>query len=469
MIKIRFLGATKQVTGSMFLVTAGHEKILVDCGLFQGGKDVYMRNYDEFRFDTHDIQHVILTHAHNDHCGRLPLMSKRGFRGIVHAHSATVDLARIIMLDSAFIQEVEAGWRTKKNRRRGQPRVEPLYTVPDAEKTLKLFKKYRYNTPVKISDRFSFTFHDAGHILGSCILELDVKNNDGSTIKLVFSGDLGRNGQPLIKDPEILDKADYLIIESTYGARIHKEIEATKDELAWILQEAAVNNGNVIIPAFAVGRTQEIIYFIRQLYEEGRVPKPYKNIYVDSPMATEATAVYEHAISECYGEETLEMFRNNVSPIRFEGLRFVSSVEESMLLNMRTEGQIIISASGMCDAGRVLHHLRHNLWNENSHVVITGFQAEGTKGRKLVDGQPVVKIMREEILVKAKIHTINALSAHADSAGLTDWASHFSPAPRLTMIVHGEPAQAAGVKQKLSSQLGFKCTIPEYGEEIALW
>ncbi|MBF0633184.1 MAG: MBL fold metallo-hydrolase [Nitrospinae bacterium] len=468
MVKIRFLGAAGMVTGSCYMVTAGKEKIIVDCGLFQGGHDTFMMNYASFGFRPEEISCVILSHAHADHSGRLPLLSKRGFTGDIHAHSATADLGEIILLDSAHIHEVEAGWRTRKNLRRGEKHIDPLYTVKDAERSLRLFKRTVYHKPVKISDRLSFTFHDAGHILGSSIVELLVKRDDGSVATIVFSGDLGRASQPIIKNPETLSHADYLLIESTYGARKHKPIGDTKDELAAILNEAARTNGNVIIPAFAVGRTQEALFYIRELFEEGRVPPNYRKIYVDSPMATSVTEVYERALRECYDTNSLKMLENHQSPLRFEGLHFVSSVEESMFLNMTRNGQIIISASGMCDAGRILHHLRHNLWNENSHIVFVGYQAEGTKGRKLVDGASSVKIMREEIAVRAKIHTLNALSAHADGDGLYDWAKNFKTPPALTMIVHGEKEQAEGLKERLAKGLGYKCTIPALGEEIPL-
>ena len=468
MIKIRFFGAAEQVTGSCYLVTAGHERVLIDCGMFQGGHNTFMTNYAPFGFNPSEIRDVILTHAHNDHSGRLPLLVKRGFKGNIHAHSATCELASIIMLDSAHIQEMESVWRTRKNLRRGDLPVDPLYTVKDAEKAIKYLKRLHYHSPTRISERISFTLFDAGHILGSSIVELQVKKDDGSFVNIVFSGDLGRPNQPIIKDPEVITNADYLLIESTYGARRHKAIEATKDELAAILIESARTNSNVVIPAFAVGRTQEIIYFIRKLYEEGRLPLPYRKIYVDSPMATDASMVYERALNECYGGESLELINNQQSPISFPELRYVSSVEESRALNMTNEGQIIISASGMCDAGRILHHLRHNLWNPNSHIVFVGYQAEGTKGRKLVDGAKTIKIMREEILVKAKIHTLNALSAHADAEGLYTWASFINPPPKLTMIVHGEKEQSEGLREELEAGLGFKCTIPALGEEIHL-
>lgn len=456
------------MTGSCYMVSAGKENILVDCGLFQGGHNLYLSNYSQFGFNPSEIRNVILTHAHADHSGRLPLLAKRGFKGTIHAHSATCDLAEIILLDSAHIQETEAGWRTRKNLRRGDLGVDPLYTIRDAEKTLRLFKRHRYHEPVRLSDRIRFTFYDAGHILGSSIAELEITRDDGSTATIVFSGDLGRPAQPIIKDPEYLSHADYLVIESTYGSRRHKQMKETKDELAAIINAAAKNNGNVIIPAFAVGRTQELVYYIRQLYEEGLLPMPYSKIYVDSPMAVNASRVYERALAECYGAEATEMINGDKSPIWFPALHYVSSPEESRHLNETPEGKIIISASGMCDAGRILHHLRHNLWNENSHIVFVGYQAEGTKGRKLVDGAKTIKIMREEISVKAKIHTLNALSAHADAEGLYTWASFIKPAPVLTMIVHGEKEQSEGLKEELTAGLGFKCTIPTLGEEIHL-
>ena len=469
MTRIRFLGAAGQVTGSCYLVTAGEETVLIDCGMFQGGHATFMKNYDPFGFDPAKVDHMILTHAHADHSGRIPLLVKRGYKGKIHAHAATAELADLILMDSAHIHEVEAGWRTRKNVRKGGQRIEPLFTTPDARKSLERLAPVHYHQTTRLSDRISFTLYDAGHILGSSIVDMEIKKANGAPPeRLVFSGDLGRPGQPIIKDPEVLNRADYLVIESTYGARRHKALSDTKEELAAILSQAAATGSNVIIPAFAVGRTQEIIFYIRELMLEGRVPPTYKKIYVDSPMATSATGIYERALRECYGEEALKFYDNFLSPLRFEGLRFVSSLDESMLLNMTTGGQIIISASGMCDAGRILHHLRHNLWNENSHIIFVGYQAEGTKGRKIVDGAKSVKIMREEIAVKAKIHTLNALSAHADSQGLASWASSFQPAPRLTMIVHGEKEQAAGLKANLTQSLGFKCTVPEQGEEIHL-
>ena len=465
---IRFLGAAGQVTGSCYLISSGHDQVVVDCGLFQGGKSTFMQNYEPFGFPADKIDNVILTHAHADHCGRLPLLTKRGFTGSIHTHAAAADLAQIILLDSAHIHEKEAEWRTRKNRRKGRAKIDPLYTTPDAEEVLTLFKGYRYNDTIKISDRFSCTFYDAGHILGSSIVKLDVTKDDGSKVSIVFTGDLGRSGQPIIKDPEFIEHADYLVIESTYGDRRHKEIGKTKVELAEILAEAARVKGNIIIPAFAVGRTQELLYYLRELREEGKVPKPYQSVYIDSPMATRASGVYDRAIRECYDEAALKKIGENGSAFRSPNVKFVSSVDESMALNMTPNGLLVISASGMCDAGRILHHLRHNLWNENSHIVFVGYQAEGTKGRKIVDGQPVIKIMREEIEVKAKIHTINALSAHADCDDLTNWSSKLKSPPKLTMIVHGESKQAEGLRNKLTNELGHKCTVPSMGDEIFL-
>jgi len=469
MVKIRFLGAAEQVTGSCFLLDTGQETVLIDCGMFQGGHATFMRNYDPFGFDPAKVDHMILSHAHADHSGRIPLLVNRGYKGKIHCHAATAELADLIVMDSAHIHEVEAGWRSRKNKRKGRGPVEPLYTIADARTALKRLDRCGYHQTVKLSDSISFTLHDAGHILGSSIVELDIRTRDnGPGKKIVFSGDLGRPGQPIIKDPEFLTSADFLVIESTYGARHHRPISDTKEELAAIIRQAAKTDSNIIIPSFAVGRTQELIFYIRELMGEGRIPKTYKNIYVDSPMATSATGIYENAVRECYGEEALQYYDNHLSPLRFEGLHFVSPVDESMLLNMTPGGQIIISASGMCDAGRILHHLRHNLWNEKSHIVFVGFQAEGTKGRKIVDGAATVKIMREEISINAKIHTLNALSAHADSNGLIEWASAFNPAPKLTMVVHGEKEQAEGLKKRLKEELGLITTIPVMGETITL-
>jgi metallo-beta-lactamase family protein len=467
-LKIRFHGAAGGVTGSLIQIDSGPESLIIDCGLFQGGKEAWKKNYDPFQFDPGAIDHMILSHAHADHSGRIPLLVKRGFKGAIHAHHATVDLARIILLDSAHIHEVEAGWRTRKNVRRGDPKVNPLYTVPEAEAALPQFVGHRYHETVVLSERFSFTLLDAGHILGSSVVVLDTFNDDRTRRRIVFSGDLGRTGQPLIRDPETVDGADYLIVESTYGARKHKDIAATKDELAGIVAEAAAHHGNIIIPSFAVGRSQEMAYYFRQLIDEGRVPPPYDTIHLDSPMAVAATAVYDKALHECYDDEALERVGLSGKAVSFPKLKMVQSVDESMLLNMTTTGQIVVTASGMCDAGRALHHLRHNLGNPNSHVVIVGYQAVGTKGRKIVDGQPFIKIMGETIEVKAKIHTINALSAHADADEILAWVGTITPPPRLTMVVHGEPEQAEGLKKSLGERLGFKATIPTQGEEIFL-
>ncbi|MDH5477608.1 MAG: MBL fold metallo-hydrolase [Nitrospinota bacterium] len=468
MVKIRFFGAAEQVTGSCFLLDTGRETVLIDCGMFQGSHDTFMKNYDAFGFDPAKVDHMILSHAHADHSARIPLLVSRGYKGKIHCHAATAELAHLIVMDSAHIHEVEAGWRSRKNRRKGKGPVKPLYTTAEAETSLKRLARTHYHKTVELSRSISFTLHDAGHILGSSIVELDIRADHGPGTKIVFSGDLGRPGQPIIKDPEFLTSADYLVIESTYGARRHKPISDTKEELAEIIRQAAKTDSNIIIPSFAVGRTQEMIFYIRELMDEGRIPKTYKNIYVDSPMATSATGIYENAVRECYGEEALHYYDSHLSPLRFEGLHFVSSVDESMLLNMTPGGQIIISASGMCDAGRILHHLRHNLWNENSHVIFVGYQAEGTKGRKIVDGAESVKIMREQISVKARIHTLNALSAHADTDGLVQWASHFKSPPKLTMVVHGEKDQAEGLKKRLKEELGLHATIPVMGETIAL-
>jgi metallo-beta-lactamase family protein len=468
MTTIRFFGAAKEVTGSCCLIETGFEKILIDCGLFQGGHNTYLKNYEPLPFNAHEIDHVILTHAHADHSGRLPLLHKMGYKGSIHAHFATTELAEVILLDSAHIQEVEAAWRSKKNLRKGGQPVEPLYKRGDAESVLDHFVSHRYEESVILSDRIAITFHDAGHILGSAIVAIDVKGKTGHATRFVFTGDLGRQNQPIIRNPVTIDRADFLIIESTYGDRHHKDIAASKDELAAILAEAAITGGNVIIPSFAVGRSQELLYYFRELAKEGRVPEPYRVIHVDSPMAAAATKVYDKALGECYDEEAIRNISENGSAFKSPEVKFTSSVEESMALNMTPGGQLIVSASGMCDAGRILHHLRHNLWNENSHIVFVGYQAEGTKGRKIVDGQPVVKIMREEIAVKAHIHTVNALSAHADQEELLIWAAAIKTAPRLTMVVHGEPEQAAGLKNALKERFGFTCTIPDPGVEIFL-
>lgn len=452
-MEIQFCGAAREVTGSCFLLALGSVRFLVDCGLHQGGAEESADNYDPFPFDPAEIDFLILTHAHIDHSGLIPKLVKEGFNGDIFATSATAGLARIMLLDSAHIQEAEAEWRVRKARRAGKRVREPLYTRVDAERANRLFRPVRYGEEFRPCAGFRGRFSDAGHILGSAFTELWLTEG-GEDVKLVFSGDVGQPGQPIIRDPEPISEADFLVMEATYGNRRHDEEGEPIERLGDILAEAQRSGGNVIIPSFALGRTQEVIYFLRDLYQKHNVTMP---VYVDSPLAQEATRVYRQH-REAFDAEALEILDDNGSIFNFPYLHYTQSADESRALNGR-EGIVIISASGMAEAGRIKHHLKHNLWRPENHVVLVGFQAQGTLGRKLQDGERHVRILGEDIAVKAKIHFMPGLSAHADREQLLEWASHFRP-PKVTFLVHGEPDAIFSFQRELERRLGFTVLVP---------
>lgn len=461
---IEFHGAVGTTTGSCFLVQVGETRFLVDCGMYQGPKAITARNEKPFPFLPRSIDFVLLTHAHIDHSGLLPRLVREGFNGPIYGTPATVDLLKLLLQDAAHIQEKDAEWRNRKSRRAGHIIEEPLYTVEDAEKACQQSRTINYHEPYQCAPGVQVVFRDAGHILGSAFLEIDLSEGD-KTRRVVFSGDVGDTDQAIIRDPETATEADVLILESTYGDRRHRDKADTLRELGEILDRSHREGGNVVIPAFAVGRTQEILYQLHRLWQEGRLP-PFQ-VFVDSPMAISATDIYrDHP--ECFDHETVQMLLNDEGPFTLPNLHFTRDVQESIRINFVPEPSIIISASGMCHAGRILHHLKHNLWRRDSHVVFVGFQAEGTLGRALVDGTPRVKIMGEQIAVLAKIHTIGGLSAHADRDGLMEWAGHFKQSKPIVYVVHGEEQASFALAQSLRSAYRFDTRLPAWHERFAL-
>ena len=418
-MKIQFCGASSGVTGSCHLITTEKHKILLDCGQFQGGKAQEALNYEEFPFDPAEIEYMVLSHAHIDHCGRIPLLIKRGFKGSIYCTDATADLLDVMLKDSGYIHEKEAQWKNKKNERAGRPLVEPLYTYNDAVDSLKYVKPVLYDQLIELNDEMKIVFNDAGHILGSAITELWVTEGD-SVSKIVFSGDLGVKDRPILRDPTIIKKADYVIMETTYGNRLHPKNPLDVKKLLDIIRDTAEKGGTTVIPSFAVGRTQELIYELNRVYESNsEYHEAFKNlnVYVDSPMATTATEVFKKN-AQVFDEETKEYIAKGDNPLDFENLKFTRTSQESVWLNTDPEPKVIISASGMCDAGRIRHHLKHNLWNRKSSIVFVGYQAEGTLGRMLIDGAQEVTLFGDKVQVNARIYNLQGFSGHADRDGL---------------------------------------------------
>ena len=434
-MKLTFFGAAHAVTGSCHCLEVGGKKILIDCGL-QQGRDEHDDNALDFAPSY--IDYVIVTHAHIDHSGRIPLLVKEGFGGEIYATRLTAQLLSIMLRDSAFIQESDAQWQNQKGRRAGRPEVEPLYTVADAEAAMQQVVSAEYGQMVDLCEGVQIRFRDAGHLLGSSMVEIWATEN-GVTKKLVFSGDLGNIDQPIIRDPEYLDTADYVVMESTYGDRNHEPPESYTEALAQLIDETFAQGGNVIIPSFAVGRTQELLYFLREIKDEGLVKSaPNFRVCVDSPLAAEATRIYSGDLRGYLDEEAIEVLQGGDDLFTFPGLTLVQSTEESKALNMDRSSKIIISASGMCDAGRIRHHLKHNLWRPECAVVFVGYQAEGSLGRRLLEGAKSVKLFGEEIAVNARIVNFKGLSSHADRDHLLAWIEHFAPTPQQVFVVHGD-------------------------------
>ena len=468
-MKIRFLGASTSVTGSCHLITTNNHKFLLDCGLFQGSDEMDELNAKEFDFNPAEIEFLILSHAHIDHSGRIPLLVKRGFKGKIYCTDATADLLDVMLNDSASIQERETEWKNRKNQRAGKPLVEPLYTMADAEATLDNVVPILYNQLIELNESVKVVFNDAGHILGSSIVELFITEND-EVSKIVYSGDLGVRGRPILRDPTIIKKADYVIMETTYGNRIHEKNSDSIERLIDIVLKTTRRGGNVIIPSFAVGRTQELIYEFNRFYEEHSEYKDeLKNImvYVDSPMAISATEVFRRN-AQVFDDETRDYILRGDHPLDFPNLVFTRTAEESVALNTNPNPKVIISSSGMCEAGRIKHHLKHNLWNPKSSIVFVGYQAKGTLGYSILNGDKRVTIFGEKIHVEAEIHNLEGFSGHADKNGLLEWLAGFKQRPKQIFLVHGEEDSKKEFANEVKSILGYDCTIVEGDTEFTL-
>ncbi|MFA5525142.1 MAG: MBL fold metallo-hydrolase [Tissierellales bacterium] len=467
-MKIQFLGAAKVVTGSCFLLTTEKHKILIDCGLFQGNNTLERLNYEDFQFNPAEIDFLILSHAHIDHSGRIPKLVKEGFEGSIISTKATSDLCEIMLVDSGHIQESDAKWENKKRKRASRPLVEPLYTVKDASASLRYFKPVLYGQKIDLNEELSVRFRDAGHILGSSIVELWI-NEGNKTVKIVFSGDLGLPNKPILRDPEFIEEADYLIIESTYGNRVHENLEERAHELTDIINTTVARGGSVIIPSFAVGRTQELIYELNKYFGYNKDIEAFMRIpiYIDSPMAVSATKTFQEN-SDCFDDEAKKLILSGDNPFEFPNLHYIRAQEESMRLNSYDFPKVIISASGMCTAGRIRHHLKYNLWKKQNSIVFVGYQAEGTLGRIIKDGAKKVKLLGDEIAVKAEIHSIEGFSGHTDKKGLLNWIGNFKKKPSNIFIVHGEKESALGLAQAIESKYNIKPFVPSINSEYIL-
>ena len=472
-MRITFMGAAETVTGSCYLVETEQTSFLVDCGMHQGQAIETRLNRVPFPFDINQIDFMLLTHAHIDHSGKIPKLFVDGFNKDIYATKATAELCGIMLPDSGHIQEMEQEWQSRKNTRADKPSQEPLYTMQDGIDACGLFKKVLYDTEFRPAPDVRVIMRDAGHILGSAILEIWIKENNGKgeeETKIVFSGDLGNKGVPIMRDPTVIDGTDYLVIESTYGDRIHENSVNKVDRFVNIINETIAQGGNVIIPSFAIGRTQEIIYELNreeEKYKDQRSQFMQTPVYVDSPLAVNATRIFREN-EDCFDEEARQYIANGDNPLDFPNLHFTASVEESKALNMSQESKIIISASGMCDAGRIKHHLKHNLWRKDSAVVFVGYQAIGTLGRRLVEGADKVRIFDEEIAVKARIETIEGFSGHADRDGLLEWIGAMKKKPARIMLVHGEPGVIVSFSRAIAEKFGIETHIPKLDETVVL-
>ncbi len=458
-MRLTFFGAAGEVTGSCTLVETVDARFLVDFGLFQGAPGAERRNFRAPRFDPKSLDAVVLTHAHIDHCGRLPLLPRLGFAKPIHATSATCDLAGIMLRDSASVQSQDAARLTRRRQRLGRREAGPLYTIEDVERALPFLRPRNYSESFTVAPGVTARFHDAGHIIGAAIVELTVREG-GSERTIVFSGDIGPAGAALMRDPALLHKADAVILESTYGDRDHKPLADTLDELAAILASARETGGKILIPAFAVGRTQSLIYHLGALRREGRIAADTA-VYIDSPMATSATALYARH-REAFDDESWALIHRGLSPLDFPNLEFTRSMQDSQRLNALDGGVVVIAASGMCTGGRILHHFKHNLWKPQTRVVIVGFQAAGTLGRALVDGARRVSVMGDPVVVRASIHTLGGLSAHAGQRDLLKWASAFTPASRPRVFLnHGENTAREALRERLTTLHGMQVDLPQ--------
>lgn len=464
-MKIRFMGAARTVTGSCYIIEANGMRFAVDCGMHQGNAEIEERNWNVGIYEPEKIDFFLITHAHIDHSGLIPKMVQKGFRGKIYATHPTVDLLKIMLLDSAHIQEMEALWKSKKRLRYGDQKIKPLYTQNDAKSAFSMFNAVSYDDVFEPSVGVKVNFKDAGHILGASLIEIWIQEDDHS-VKLVFSGDIGRPAQLLVEDPSIVTEADFLFLESTYGNRNHKNENDSLNELADAIAYSYANKEKVIIPAFAVERTQELMYSLHLLAKDGRLP-PDMPVFLDSPLAIQATEIFRR-YTNYLDEETKELIKKGEDPLYLSQLRLTLTTAESMEINNLKGAAVVISASGMANAGRIKHHLRHNLWREGASVVFVGFQAQGTTGRRIVDGAQKVRLFGEEIAVKARVFTINGFSAHAGRDQLIEWLGNFVSRDMQVFLVHGEYATQQILSDLIKERYGYKVFIPEYLEETTL-
>jgi len=460
-MQIEFIGAARTVTGSSYIIKDGDFTIMVDCGMFQGKREIKDRNHLNRIYAPGKIDALLLTHAHIDHSGLIPKLVKEGFYGNIYTTKATADLCSVMLPDSGHIQEMDAKWVNKKNKRLGRPEVEPIYNVKDAEKALENFVPLSYGETVQIHPRIKVRFRDAGHILGSAIIEMWI-DEKGKQKKIVFSGDLGPTGQAIIRDPEIVDEADVLLIESTYGDRLHKSKQDTYVEFKDILQHALNKKGNIIIPAFAIERTQELIYALARMVNSDKLPAI--PVYIDSPLAISATEIFRRN-RDCFDKETQKILLEGDSPLDFNSLHFSRTSKESKQLARET-GSIIISASGMCTAGRIKYHLRDNLYKQEASVIFVGYQAEGTLGRRIIEGAKQVRLYGKDVKVNARIHTLGGFSAHADRDGLIAWLSNINNPDLKVFVVHGEEKASLSFAETVRERVGVTAYVPMWGETV---
>ena len=474
-MKLTFFGGAKTVTGSCTMIECAGKRLLVDCGLPQGNDEKKLGM--ELPFRATEIDYVLLTHAHIDHSGRIPLLVKDGFRGTIHSTDATADLCSIMLADSGHIQEMETEWLNRKRRRAGKSEVEPLYTVDDARQAVELFSGHPYTERFTVDDGIEVEFTDAGHLLGSSSIQVWL-TEAGESRHIVFSGDIGNLDQPIVNDPVYIQKADFVVMESTYGDRVHKEVEhatqriSTEErskQLAMIIQETFQKGGNVIIPSFAVGRTQELLYLLRYIITHHMLPDiPNIPVFLDSPLAIEATKVFSRNIEGYFDEEAMDLVRKGFNPLVFDSLTTTVTADESRELNRRKESAVIISSSGMCEAGRIKHHLKHNLWRPESTIVFCGYQANGTLGRSILDGAEKVTIFGEQIDVRASVRRLEGVSGHADQKGLLEWVNSFGKTLKHVFVVHGDDQVAQYFAGLLGAELNLNAWAPDATESFDL-
>jgi len=462
-MKLTSYGAAGEVTGSCHLIEVGDRKVLLDCGLIQGRRKDELRNHDGFAFDVESVDAVILSHAHIDHSGRLPMLVRLGFKGPIYTHEASADLCNVLLKDSASLNERDVQFRNKIRARKGKPPLEPLYSKQDVDETLKRFKTVRYEQDQQVTDGVSIRLFDAGHILGSSMVELTLTEGD-QTRTLVFSGDLGHRGAPILRDFTHREHADFVLMESTYGNRLHRDWSETFDEVSEIAEAVKNSKGNILIPAFSVGRSQMILYMFARYFKEWGLDR--WKIFLDSPMAIEASEIYlKH--TNLYDEVAAAYYKENGPLLNMPNLAFTKSPEESMKVNKIQSGAIIIAGSGMCTGGRIRHHLKHNVWRKECHVIIAGYQSPGSTGRRLVDGDPYIKLWGQRIKVAAQIHTVGGLSAHADQQGMMDWYASFKNRPPV-LLVHGEKKAQKVLARRLRKELGAQAWPAKRGKTTDL-